>query len=518
MFLQNKYLLIFILLLTTCSSDEPASEPTKSTRSKKSTVKVSGKEKAPKNSPTLTTLVEEKASPSQSASPSAPPQESKSSGNSADNCRKVYQSLFSHYQRLSRLVPKGRDWAAGLPKQDFLQSATISTCDESDGYEKILGALSSLLNNHTNKIGVLLPLRNTKPQYILNGLQRNLAANLNLQQDKIISYDSSNMNALEVQLAELIFLHQVATIVGGYDAASATQLKLWSDRLMIPMVLLSEPSRGEQHDRVFYVYPTLDQMGSKIMREAKAYHWTRLGLIYPVNGDQSQLANTIQETAKKEGITVTRVENYTTGNYESMDAMAKKLFVLEQSQREEEYQAAYLKAKKIAESQKIPFQAKNVVLQPKIEFDALIVLDQYRMIRHLAKMFQFYGVRSLKMIGNQEWRGPGIIEPYDPFLEGSFFVDIIGSYLQATKKLGLTRDVTDNFAPVESLQELDFKYIGYKLGDAIAPILKNPQIARRKLHETMLKSKMFEAGNQYKWPMEVFTIRNRSLISTSLSN
>src|SRR5690606_24878972 len=88
----------------------------------------------------------------------------------------------------------------------------------------------------------------------------------------------------------------------------------------------------------------------------------------------------------------------------------------------------YQRARRAAEAQRVPFDPRMVVLKPIVNFDAVLLPDDFRTARHFAKLFKFHQVDKLTMIGNHEWRSPALVEPYDDFLEGSFFADFIGSY------------------------------------------------------------------------------------------
>src|SRR5690606_8271449 len=122
-----------------------------------------------------------------------------------------------------------------------------------------------------------------------------------------------------------------------------------------------------------------------------------------------------------------------------------------------------------------------------VDVDAVFLPDDFRSVRHFAKLFKYFGVEKLAMIGNHEWRSPALIEPFDEFLEGSIFADFIGSYADIPRPLRVPVMGSPYFIHPENVIGVDFQLIGYRVARTAALASQNPAVKRRHLARMMLQ-------------------------------
>jgi hypothetical protein len=70
----------------------------------------------------------------------------------------------------------------------------------------------------------------------------------------------------------------------------------------------------------------------------------------------------------------------------------------------------------------------NTQSLPGTKLDGLLILDDFRMVRHIVKIYRSLTRDRLIFLGNHLWRSTTLIEPREPYLDGAMFVDFIGRY------------------------------------------------------------------------------------------
>ncbi|MCX6127239.1 MAG: hypothetical protein NTV34_21160, partial [Proteobacteria bacterium] len=185
--------------------------------------------------------------------------------------------------------------------------------------------------------------------------------------------------------------------------------------------------------------------------------------------------------------------------------------------RMNELKGLYSVAKEHALKSNLAFNPKMIALQPVIGQDAILILDQFRNVRHMAKVFSFLGVRRIPMFGHYEWRSIGLIEPFDPMFTGSYFVDVTGSYNSLPVGIRVpTLTSSPNLIPPNKVEEVDLSALGYT---AVAPALMLTKLAespRRKLDaiiprsdKTTTKAFSFDSENVLEWPTYLFEVTSQ---------
>ncbi len=403
---------------------------------------------------------------------------------------------------------------------------TPEACDKPDTYRSAVALINAGTNDHSGRLGIMLPLTGKNNQlttYIAKGMRAAFAESGQNFETSTLLKDTSASGNPERVLAELVFKDRVTAVVGGFENLDAQVLAKWSERLMLPVVITNHDRNAGAASRYAYMlYPDEMRLAYTLAAEAQRRGIKRVAILKPVNNKSDSLVNYFKQALLAQGGQVSFDLIYTSGNFDSMQAVSRTMFKVDAAERVDEYRSAYRKAKKQAEAQNAPFDPRMVVLKPIVNFDAVFLPDDFRTARHFAKLFKFHQVDKLTMMGNHEWRSPALVEPYDSFLEGSFFADFIGSYSALPAAISAQTLGSPFFVQPSSVLAVDFQLIGYRAGKVGNMITSDKSTKRRTLIQNIdnLTSNnssffgtglVFEKSRQSNWPTYVFGIANGGL-------
>ncbi len=123
------------------------------------------------------------------------------------------------------------------------------------------------------------------------------------------------------------------------------------------------------------------------------------------------------------------------------------------------------------------------------------------------------------ILGAQSWRSPALLDPPEPMLTGSLFVDFMGSYEALPEGLRVPGD--GFFAEPSQAAEADFSAIGFRAGRIAQAALDSGE-TRRQLPDTLgaltnVDPALFGPGNAFaegheaRWPIFLFSIGTEKL-------
>ena len=162
-----------------------------------------------------------------------------------------------------------------------------------------------------------------------------------------------------------------------------------------------------------------------------------------------------------------------------------------------------------------------MILDPILAADAVVIPDNFRMVHHFVKLFKYHGVEQLPLLGNHEWRSMGLVEPWEPFLNGAVFADFIGSYFRIPAGIEYELGQNQFFVREGQTVAVDFQLIGYRAGAIGLEVLSFPLVKRRHLVKHLLKQRqnratlpptrcsMPRAGSR--WPTFLFRVAGKKI-------
>lgn len=520
--------LVLAAQLASCSAKRPAHDLTlkKSDRGKRlSFEEVSGTSN--KAAKPVATVSASPAKTSVKAAAAAPPPVSPKL---LAGCKNLVDTFVGPYKRLrSTLAPTALQAdGAGF---DQMLATTAADCDDAGKRRAAVESIVAGVNRHSGKIGVILPLTGARAKYatyVVQGMRAALTESNQKWEDVIVLKDSAGQAKLAEQaLAELVFRDKVAMVVGGMDKAEADMLAQWSKDLRLPTMLLArERETVADSPYAFRVYPDEKRLAETLVGAATKRGLKRIAIVRPDNHKSDKITDYFKTALAKVGGSVVFDLTFTPDNLDSMMGVGRHLFQIDAQGRRDELQDAYKKARQQALDEGVPFDARMVVLKPIVQFDAVFLPDDFRTVRHFAKLFKFNMVDKLPMIGNHEWRSPALVEPWDNFLDGSIFADFIGSYAKLPAALATETVGSPFFVRPQQVVITDFQLIGYRVGKAAkmtaSQTLGKNRMALNKVMAGLTSTSaepnffgsgsVFDAERQSNWPTYLFSVAKERLI------
>ncbi len=183
-----------------------------------------------------------------------------------------------------------------------------------------------------------------------------------------------------------------------------------------------------------------------------------------------------------------------------------EIFVIDRYKRQAEYNAIYREEKRKANAQGFGLNKNLVFLPAQVNFDAIFIPDNFKMVNHFAKLFQYYQAKDLTLFGTHEWRSEELVETNKSYLDGSFFVDFI--------------DSPQKFNESRLSPTLDYKLMGYFSGLVAKHALKKAGESRESVTNALVKMKFSKdkaafRRNEFNWPTYAFEIQENRFIPTN---
>jgi hypothetical protein len=337
-------------------------------------------------------------------------------------------------------------------------------CSDKTTRANLIRLLRRLSSEHSGKIGVLLPLTsNPNASLISTGLTTKAKElGLDVNKDLVILDTLDDVKATEQQLSKLIFVHKVSMVVGGLGQKSHQALERWTEHLQVPYYALqASPNHGTA------TWPNPKDLVEGLLAESQKRGFKKIAILRPDTAGAENFARMFASSSPRYNVTVAPEQHlvYRHGRFDSMESTAKQLFKLRPEDRRDEYRDLIVRAKQNAAKLGKPFNPKMVALQPAMTMDALFIVDHFRSVRHMVKVLQYLGVAKLPLFGHHEWRSEGLIQPPEPFLDGSFFADFIGSYTDLPASI--RPEANGYFVSPDQATRTDFTVAGYQVLDQI---------------------------------------------------
>lgn len=403
---------------------------------------------------------------------------------SEKSCRNIFDQVVMPYKKLFMKLPKNMLLDS---EYDVVRMITMkdTMCDTIDSRKRSMEVVVNGLSEHSARVGVLLPLsgihaRSTSA--IVDGMRSVYPyRNISFERRVLLRDTRGIVQSMERHIAELVFKHRISILIGGFSQAEAKALEKWGSRLRIPVLILNKKMSKRTLKQVFHIFPREDLLVDRLSQHVKRSGFKNVALLHPLNTKGRRFTGMIHQNLVNRGIRVDHSYVYSSGDFGSMEAAAKKIFKIDPVERSEEYQELVNKAKEEASEAGLPFNPTLVALSPIIDVDAILIDDNFRTVRHFAKLFKYLGVDKIKLIGTPQWRALGLIDPPDSFMEGASFVDYIGSYRRLPK--GIVAPILKDpfFVNPEASSKVDYMVIGHHAIKTADRTLSTPILKRRRL-------------------------------------
>jgi hypothetical protein len=387
--------------------------------------------------------------------------------------------------------------------------------------------MSQYLKTYSQKIGIILPMtgkRSSQAAAIRSGLEAAcIEQGVSFEEMFVLKDSGGTEHGATDALGSLILKDNIAMLITGFDDIEAAVAIPISKQIMLPVLVLNSKWDAIKANRyAFQVYPMQSQLSKSIIEILQAKGYSRVAIFRPANGKANLLIDDLRKNFDAQSISLTHDLTYFDGDFDSMEQAVKKIAGIDYVTRQAEYDDAYKEAVKTAKEAGVKFDPRGVILPPSLQTDAVIIPDNFRIVRHFINLFKYHGVARIPLIGNHEWRSQALLEPWDDFLQGATFVDFVGTYNTLPKGFGEQFPDSPFFVQPEIAGQLDFRLIGYRSGRIALRVPLKSGTRKKDLLSSLngLKStdgfysseNVFNQNRVSTWPTYHFMVYDRTLV------
>ncbi len=371
------------------------------------------------------------------------------------------------------------------------------------------------------RVLVLLPLTGLAAeagQAVKAGIESSLRLNGSSESHVIFADTAGDAGRLWEQMRMHLLTNEIRLMVGGISTGEAQLLANWSKKLRMPTLIINGSEHVDlSHHFAFRVFPDIDHLADSLAKAARSEGYRRIAILRPARESAARLASAFTSKMPKHELTLVRDVTYLPGQYPALEEAARQLLQLLPSQRQEEYKALVERRQAEAVARQERFDPSQVALQPATDFDAIFLPDDFRAVRHVLKLLRFLGVKRVRFIGSQEWRGRSLVEPFDDALAGSLFADYVGLYDQLPPSVSHPA-AGSSFLDPSMARAVDFRLMGHIAGGVAVQALTQRAMTRMQLTRqigqaqfpgqlgTFQRGEVFSAGRDTNWPAFVFRV------------
>lgn len=433
-------------------------------------------------------------------------------------CKKIFHNSMQHYKALAKFLPKNYVLRDALPTHQLLKQ-------RGDGCELLetMDLFQKVASLHSQKIAVMLPLSRWSPntqRSMINQIKGYFAGQgLDPEKQLVIFDTQGQLQIMQQQLAQLVFTQHISAIVGGLTQAEAPVLTQWAIQLRIPTIILNRKFPAPRNRFVFRVGPDQRDLAQSLLSYAEGKGFKKIAVMMPQSSRDGTFAEALRSNGKTEIVGPLLYNAY---DYSSIDMAFKRLFHLNDDSRKQELLDLITEFKEKSKAEGVAFDAKGLMLPPQVDIDALVIIDHFKNVSHLAKSLHFYGVKGLPLLGIPKWRAPEIVEQNEENLLGAVFVDYVGSYSRLPYGIQAPIIKDENFIEGQSAARVDLELVVTHAVAAASQALKGPRIGRVALYKRIESAvpedrnffgqeRFFRTDHEGNWPTFLFAVQKGKL-------
>lgn len=385
--------------------------------------------------------------------------------------------------------------------------------------------INDYMTRNTQSIGLIIPNSGDNHEYSASLLEGFQAAVRELNPDPTIRLfirDSRGTpEGASGALSELLLIDETMLIIGGLVPEVAGVITHYSSRLGFPAFILNRDEQLiEKHPYSFQIYPNQKDQIRSLLELSKKKGLVKIGLLKADGLLSDKFTRDLEDEIQKAGLSLVQVVSYKSGDYASMNHAVSEITQTSPRHRPEEFQRMMRDAQEKAESEGRVFNPDTVILPPLFKVDTVFLPDHFKSVRYFVKLFKYHGVQKFPLIGLQTWRSAELIQPWEKFLEGSFFSDFIGYYPDVLKRIEPEYKGHPLFVAPATAAHVDLKLIGYRAALMAFNLVKNPFVKKNQMVKkllTMTEShdlfsiKSFYRNRQSRWPAYLFGIDHKRI-------
>lgn len=424
-------------------------------------------------------------------------------------CKFFKEDLRNIVFKLNSYYPKKKQ-SYGVYR-DIIKLKQVSCENLSE--KEMVSLLKPIKSVQRKKIALILPLSgkmSARGNFFLEGIQVFLKEQEKKFEDYFVLFDTESSLERSKKIYAKIFLEgQYFLVLGGVEKEEAQFLKKIAVTLRVPTLAFERRHNdSERSDYFFEILPQVAVQAEVLAKNAHEKGLRRVVLFRPTDGHADLLIKSLSAELLKTKIQVEKIVPYESGNYKSMSDAVGSLLALEGKSLEQ----AHMKQNELEENElvkvipgKFSFEDESEETFSDFLIDGVFIPDDFRILKHFVKIFEFHRIPQVTLFGNEQWRSENLITLWEDYWEGSFFVDFMGSLKE--EPLTITgKEIHSTLGKAEDITEIEGKRIGYYA----AKIAFSP-FAKKEINYSQDLAKVFKALKNVQWQYFVFSLKNKEV-------
>ncbi len=216
---------------------------------------------------------------------------------------------------------------------------------------------------------------------------------------------------------------QVAAVIGPLLSKGIDQVTSRAETLGMPMVTLTQQP-GTPGDYIISAGLTPKMQAHAIARTAiEKLGLKRFAIIAPRDKFGEQYSQSYWDAVEALGGKIVGMESYSSGETDFRQVVDKLVGTYYKEARQREVDALEKIRTEMKITRKTRKTAQYFDLPPIIEFDAVFIPDEPKIVGQILPTFAYRDVDKVKFLGISTWNSPELVKRAAGFAEGSVFVD-----------------------------------------------------------------------------------------------
>lgn len=393
-----------------------------------------------------------------------------------------------------------------------------------------LGATSSNIKSDAKAIGVLLPLSGKSAKVGKQALQAiELAFGFFSQsgptpKSEVVLHiqDSGDDPQTAVRgLYTLAIRHRVLGVIGPLQSKGIEQIARTAFELGVPLISLTQGQPEQDYPNYFTAGMTLKFQTDALSRHAvEGLQLKRFAIVYPRDRYGEQLMNLFWDAVESLGGRVTAVESYATGETDFRQVVDKLVGLHYTEARTRELQAL----ETLRAQQNITRKTRKTEaffnLKPIIDFDAVFIPDESKVLGQILPTFAYRDVDGVKFIGPSAWNSPELIARSQNFAENSIFGDLFFKESNQPGPRKLIQRYSQVFGVGQSPGVVDA--MAYDAAGIVDRVIQEGADSRTALKSGLesvsdflgVTGKISIKDRQFQRPLTLLTVKNSTIVET----
>ena len=250
---------------------------------------------------------------------------------------------------------------------------------------------------------------------------------------------------------------QVAAVIGPLLSKGIEQVTARAETLGMPMVTLTQQT-GTPGEYIISAGLTPKMQAEAVARTAiQKLGLKRFAIIHPRDKFGEQYSQSYWDAVEELGGTVVGDESYASGETDFRQVIDRLVGTYYKEARQREIDALTKTREEMKITRKTRKTAQYFDLPPIIEFDAVFIPDEPKIVGQILPTFAYRDVDKVKFLGISTWNSPELVKRAQAFADGSVFVDgLFNDSDSIPAQKFITRFMRDNGNPPTTIEAMAY--------------------------------------------------------------